>query len=100
MSIVRLTVRRILNEIISRYVPGENKTLVEQLDELRDQLNEMGQISQSVDLIASDAHKTTSEGLMNIDEAEKVLDKIHGQLTVRIIVKRYYVIFIICNKNV
>ncbi|CAL7935288.1 unnamed protein product [Xylocopa violacea] len=60
---------------------NENKTLVEQLDELRDQLNEIGHISQAVDLTASDAHKISTEGLMNIEEAEKVLDKIHAQLT-------------------
>lgn len=64
---------------------GENKTLVEQLDELRDQLNEIEEIAQTVNLTAFDAHRTTLEGLMNIDEAEKVLDKIHAQLTVRII---------------
>lgn len=64
-------------------VLGENKTLVEQLDELRDQLNEISEISHTVNLTASDAYKTTLEGLMNIDEAEKVLDKIHAQLTVR-----------------
>lgn len=58
---------------------------MEQLDELRDQLNEIDQISQTVDLTASEAHKTTSKGLMSIEEAEKVLDKIHAQLTVRII---------------
>lgn len=63
----------------------ENKTLVEQLDELRDQLNEIEEIAQTVNLTAFDAHRTTLEGLMNIDEAEKVLDKIHAQLTVRII---------------
>lgn len=67
-------------------VLGENKTLVEQLDELRDQLNEISEISQTVNLTASDAYKTTLEGLMNIDEAEKVLDKIHAQLTVRKII--------------
>ena len=60
---------------------NENKTLVEQLDELRDQLNEIGEISLTVNLTAADAYKTASEGLMSIDEAEKVLDKIHGQLT-------------------
>lgn len=63
----------------------ENKTLVEQLDELRDQLNEIEEIAQTVNLTAFDAHRTTLEGLMNIDEAEKVLDKIHAQLTVRIV---------------
>ncbi|XP_076658555.1 laminin subunit gamma-1 isoform X1 [Halictus rubicundus] len=59
---------------------SENKTLMEQLDELRDQLNEIDQISQTVDLTASEVQKTTSEGLMSIEEAEKVLDKIHDQL--------------------
>lgn len=56
---------------------------MEQLDELRDQLNEISEISHTVNLTASDAYKITLEGLMNIDEAEKVLDKIHAQLTVR-----------------
>ncbi|XP_076636198.1 laminin subunit gamma-1 isoform X1 [Colletes latitarsis] len=60
---------------------NENKTLVEQLDELHDQLNEIGQISQTVDLTISDANDTTAEGLTNIEEAERVLDKIHAQLT-------------------
>ena len=64
--------------------------MVEQLGELRDQLNEIEEIAQTVNLTASDAHKTTSEGLMNIDEAEKVLDKIHAQLTVRIILIWFY----------
>ncbi|XP_033323034.2 laminin subunit gamma-1 isoform X1 [Megalopta genalis] len=60
---------------------SENKTLVEQLDELRDQLNEIVDISQTVDLTASEVQKTTSKGLTSIEEAEKVLDKIHAQLT-------------------
>lgn len=67
--------------------------MVEQLDDLRDQLNEIGQISQAVDLTASDAHKTTSEGLMSIDEAEKVLDKIHSQLTVSVTLTCLYARF-------
>lgn len=58
---------------------------MEQLDELREQLNEIGQISQTVVLTTADANKTILNGLMSIDEAEKVLDKIHAQLTVRII---------------
>lgn len=70
-----------LQEIAKHGSGSENKTLVEQLDELRDQLNEIGDISQTVNLTASDAFKTTSEGQINIDEAEKVLDKIHAQLT-------------------
>ncbi|XP_031846744.1 laminin subunit gamma-1 isoform X2 [Nomia melanderi] len=60
---------------------SENKTLVEQLDELRDQLNEIDQISKAVDLTASEAQKTTSEGLTSINEAQKVVDKIHTNLT-------------------
>ena len=44
---------------------------MEQLDELRDQLNEIDEIAQTVNLTAFDAHRTTLEGLMNIDEAEK-----------------------------
>ncbi|XP_066585793.1 laminin subunit gamma-1 [Prorops nasuta] len=60
---------------------NEKKTLLEQLDELRDKLSEIEEISQVVDLTSEDAQKTTKEGLTNIDEAEKVLDKIHDQLT-------------------
>lgn len=63
-------------------ISEENKTLVEQLDELRDQLNEIGEISETVDLTAEEARKTILEGLTSIDEAEKVLDKIHEQSTV------------------
>jgi methyl-accepting chemotaxis protein len=66
---------------------GENKTLVEQLDELREQLNTIDNIYQTVDVTANDARDTTEEGLTSIDEAEKILDKIHEQLTVN---KIYY----------
>lgn len=61
---------------------GENKTLVEQLDELREQLNTIDKIYQTVDVTANDARDITEEGLTSIDEAEKVLDKIYEQLTV------------------
>lgn len=64
------------------FFPDENKTLVEQLDELRDQLNQIEKISQSVDATAEDARRTTNEGLTSIDEAERVLDQIYEQLTV------------------
>lgn len=60
----------------------ENKTLVEQLDELREQLNTIDKIYQTVDVTANDARDITEEGLRSIDEAEKVLDKIYEQLTV------------------
>ncbi|KAK0177645.1 hypothetical protein PV328_001679 [Microctonus aethiopoides] len=60
---------------------SENKTLVEQLDDLRDQLNQIELVSQVVDVTAKDARITTNEGLTSIDEAENVLDKIHEQLT-------------------
>ncbi|KAH0534833.1 laminin subunit gamma-1 [Cotesia glomerata] len=60
---------------------SENKTLVEQLDDLRDQLNQIEKISQSVDVTAQDAKRKTNEGLTSIEEAESVLDKIHEQLT-------------------
>ncbi|XP_015116033.1 laminin subunit gamma-1 [Diachasma alloeum] len=60
---------------------SENKTLVEQIEELRDQLNQIDRISQGVDVTAAEAKRTTSEGLTSIDEAESVLDKIHEQLT-------------------
>lgn len=60
---------------------NENKTLVEQLDELRDQLNQIEKISQSVDTTAEDARRTTNEGLTSIEEAERVLDQIYEQLT-------------------
>lgn len=61
---------------------GENKTLVEQLDELRDQLDAIGKIYQTVSVTADDARDIATEGLTNIDEAEKVLDKTYEQLTV------------------
>lgn len=58
-----------------------NKTLAEQLDELREQLNTIDKIYQTVDVTANDARDITEEGLTSIDEAERVLDKIHEQLT-------------------
>lgn len=64
------------------YFLDENKTLAEQLDDLRDQLNEINEISENVDLTAANAQKITMQGQMSIDEAEKVLDKIHEQLSV------------------
>ncbi|KAH0945533.1 hypothetical protein HN011_010340 [Eciton burchellii] len=68
--------------IIAKQGSGsENKTLVEQLDELREQLNTIDNIYQTVDVTANDARDTTEEGLTSIDEAEKILDKIHEQLT-------------------
>lgn len=60
----------------------ENKTLVEQLDDLRDQLNEILETSNSVDLIVKDAQRKTSQGDVNIAEAEKILEKIQLQLRV------------------
>ncbi|XP_001604560.2 laminin subunit gamma-1 [Nasonia vitripennis] len=60
---------------------SDKKSLVEQLDELRDQLTEISNTLQNVDQTASDTNRTTSQGRMSIDEAEKVLDKIHEQLT-------------------
>ncbi|XP_067209558.1 laminin subunit gamma-1 isoform X2 [Linepithema humile] len=60
---------------------SENKTLVEQLDELREQLNTIDKIYQTVDVTTDDARDITEEGLTSIDEAEKVLDKIYEQLT-------------------
>lgn len=65
------------------FFSGENKTLVEQLDELREQLKAIDKVYQTVDVTAIDARDITEEGLTSIDEAEKVLDKIHEQLTVR-----------------
>lgn len=56
--------------------------MVEQLGELREQLNTIDKIYQTVDVTANDARDITEEGLMSIDEAEKILDKIHEQLTV------------------
>ncbi|KAG7211484.1 hypothetical protein KM043_010758 [Ampulex compressa] len=70
-----------LLEIAKQGSGSENKTLVEQLDDLRDQLDAISEISLSVNLTAAEAQNTTMEGLMSIDEAEKVLDKIHDQLT-------------------
>lgn len=60
---------------------SEKKTLVEQLDDLRDQLNEIDEVSQNVDSTAANAQKITMQGQMSIDEAEKVLDKIYEQLS-------------------
>lgn len=59
---------------------SENKTLVEQINELKEQLNQIDKISQSVDVTIQDANRTTHEGLSNIEEAENVLDKIYEQL--------------------
>lgn len=59
----------------------EKKTPVEQLDDLRDQLNKIEETSRTVDLTAENAKKTTTEGRTSIDDAETVLDKIHEQLT-------------------
>lgn len=55
---------------------------MEQLDELRDQFNAIDKIYQTVDVTSIDARDIIEDGLLNIDEAEKVLDKIHEQLTV------------------
>lgn len=60
---------------------SENKTLVEQLDELHKQLNMIDEIYQTVNVQADETRNVTDLGLMSIDEAEKVLDKIHEQLT-------------------
>lgn len=56
---------------------------MEQLDEMREQLNTIDKIYQTVDVTANDARDITEEGLTSIDEAEKVLDKIYEQLTVK-----------------
>ena len=56
--------------------------MVEQLDELRYQLNEIDTISRNVDLTVEDAKKKTKQGEMSISEAEKVLQKIYNQLSV------------------
>lgn len=61
---------------------GGNKTLAEQLEELNSQLTEIGLISQTVNITAAEAYKTTTEGLSNVNTAETVLDKIHDHLTV------------------
>lgn len=58
----------------------ENKTLAEQLDELREQLDTIDKIYQTVNVTASDARDITEEGLTNMYEAEKVLDRIFDQL--------------------
>lgn len=62
------------------------------MDELREQLNTIDKIYQTVDVTASDARDITEEGLINIDEAEKVLDKIYEQLTVN---KILFLLFIV-----
>ena len=61
---------------------GDKKTLVEQLDDLKDELNEIDEISQNIDITATKAQKIAMQGQMSIDEAEKVLDKIYEQLSV------------------
>lgn len=63
--------------------------MVEQLDELREQLNKIDKIYQTVDVTANDARDIIEEGLISIDEAEKVLDKIYEQLTVNKILLLY-----------
>ncbi|XP_046413039.1 laminin subunit gamma-1 [Neodiprion fabricii] len=61
---------------------GSNKkSLVEQLDELRNLLNEIDYNSQEVDSIADGANETATNGQMSIEEAETVLDTIHEQLS-------------------
>lgn len=49
---------------------------------MRDQLDAIDKIYQTVNVTANDARDITKEGLTNIDEAEKVLDKTYEQLTV------------------
>jgi len=66
--------------------------LAEQLDELREQLNTIDKIYQTVDVTASDARDITEEGLTNMDEAEKVLDIIFDQLKVN---KTLFLLFIV-----
>ncbi|XP_014218984.1 laminin subunit gamma-1 isoform X2 [Copidosoma floridanum] len=70
-----------LLELAKSATGSDKKSLVEQLDELRDQLTEINETVQNVDQTAIDAGKTTSQGRMSIDEAEIVLDKIREQLT-------------------
>lgn len=70
---------------------------MEQLDELREQLNTIDKIYQTVDVTANDARDITEEGLTSIDEAEKVLDKIYEQLTVNIILLSY-TLFVVIRK--
>ncbi|XP_011142346.1 laminin subunit gamma-1 [Harpegnathos saltator] len=73
-------VRALLN-VAKQGSGSENKTLVEQLDELRDQLNAIDEIYQTVNVTANDARDIIEDGLVNIDEAEKVLDKTYEHLT-------------------
>ncbi|XP_033223143.1 laminin subunit gamma-1 isoform X2 [Belonocnema kinseyi] len=73
-----------VNELLELTKQGsgyENKTLAEQLDDLRDQLNEIDEVSENVDLTAANAQKITMQGQMSIGEAEQVLDKIYAQLS-------------------
>lgn len=56
---------------------------MEQLDELREQLKAIDKIYQTVNVTAIDARDIIEEGGISINDAEKVLDKILVQLTVR-----------------
>ncbi|XP_014222768.1 laminin subunit gamma-1 isoform X2 [Trichogramma pretiosum] len=59
---------------------GDKKTLVEQMDDLRDQLASIHNTIQGVDQTALDAKKTASQAEMSIDEAEKIFDKLREQI--------------------
>lgn len=71
-----------LYEIAKTGSGSDKKTLVEQLAELRDTLMEISETLTNADETAADAKRTALQGQMSIDEAEKVLEKIHDQLAV------------------
>lgn len=55
---------------------------MEQLADLREQLDNIEELSRSVDSNAIEANRTTSEGGVSIEEADLVLERIHEQLSV------------------
>lgn len=70
--------------------------MAEQLDELREQLDTIDKIYQTVNVTASDARDITEEGLTNMYEAEKVLDRIFDQLKVN---KILFLLFIVTKQK-
>lgn len=62
---------------------------MDQLIDLRDQLTDINNTLRNIDQTVIDTKRTTAQGKISIDEAEKVLDKIYEQLGVKLIVIRF-----------
>lgn len=59
---------------------NDNKTLVEQIDDLKNQLNQIDKLTTNINATIDSANRTTQDGLLNIIDAETILDNIHEKL--------------------